>query len=160
MDDSYGNRVENFRRILGQHIQRGLRCRIHFHYIGPGLSSSEANFRAAMDIAKEHAASLWIAGMADIYKYQTERNAAKLTVIKSDAQQLSFQLTCKTDHSLYDQPLTIELTPPPAWNLKKLVVKDSQGGLIPTKPDKSAGVDVLRFELPPRDSACSISMLH
>lgn len=81
MDDSYGNRVANFRRILEQHIERGLWCRIHYHYIGDGLSSSEANFRAALDIAKEHAADLWIAGMADVYKYQTERTAAKLTLL-------------------------------------------------------------------------------
>ena len=34
MDDSYGDRVGNFRRILEQHLQRGLWCRIHYHYIG------------------------------------------------------------------------------------------------------------------------------
>ncbi|MBI5395948.1 MAG: polysaccharide deacetylase family protein, partial [Verrucomicrobia bacterium] len=76
MDDSYGNRVANFRHILEQHLQRGLWCRIHYHYIGDGLSSSEANFRAALDIAKEHQSDLWIAGMADIHKYQSERNAS------------------------------------------------------------------------------------
>jgi hypothetical protein len=159
MDDSYGNRVENFRRILEQHIQRGLWCRIHYHYIGPGLSSTEANFRAAMDIAKEHAATLWIAGMADIYKYQTERNAAKLSVIESGAQQLSFELTCKTDRSLYDQPLTIEVAPPAAWNLSKIAIKDSQGAVVPATPGKSEGVTVLRFAVPPRDATYSISVL-
>jgi hypothetical protein len=156
MDDSYGNRVENFRRILEQHLQRGLWCRIHYHYIGDGLSSTEANFRAALDIAKQHDADLWIAGMADIHKYQTERNAAKLTLLKSDAQQLSFQVTCATDATLNDQPLTIELAPPAAWNLQKIVVKDTQGSIISTKPGKADGADALRFDVPPREASYSI----
>lgn len=101
MDDSYGNRVDAFRQMLQQHIQRSLWCRIHYHYIGEGLSSSEANFRAALQVAKEREAELWIAGMADIYKYQTARSGAALSLEKSDDDQLSFQLTCRTDQELY-----------------------------------------------------------
>ena len=157
MDDSYGNRVENFRRILEQHIQRGLWCRIHYHYIGDGLSSTETNFRAALDIAKQQQDKLWIAGMADIHKYQTERNAARLTLLKSDAKHLSFQLTCTTDPALYDQPLTIEVAPPPAWDRQKLVIKDAQGAVIPTKPGKVDGADALRFDVPPREGTFVIS---
>jgi len=70
----YGNRVASFRRMLEQHIERRLWCRIHYHSIGKGLSSSEANLRAALDIAKKYEEDLWIAGMAEIYKYQTERS--------------------------------------------------------------------------------------
>lgn len=153
MDDSYGDRVGNFRRILAQHIQRGLWCRIHYHYIGEGLSSSEANFRAALNLAKENAASLWIAGMADVYKYETERNASKLQLAKSGAREFSFQLSCPTDPKLYDQPLTIELIPPVEWNLQKLVIKDSQGAPVPVRPGVVEGVDALRFDVPPRDAA-------
>jgi peptidoglycan/xylan/chitin deacetylase (PgdA/CDA1 family) len=156
MDDSYGNRVENFRRILEQHVQRGLWCRIHYHYIGDGLSSSEANFRAAMNIAKEHAASLWIAGMADIHKYQTERNAAKLTLLKSDARQISFQLSCATDPTLYDRPLTLEVAPPSGWNRQEIVIKDSHGMLLPARPGAVEGIDGLRFDVPAREGVFSI----
>ncbi|WP_395746424.1 polysaccharide deacetylase family protein [Prosthecobacter sp.] len=158
MDDSYGNRVENFRRILQQHLQRGLWCRIHYHYIGEGLSSSEANFRAAMDIAKEHEAKLWIAGMADIHQYMTERDAAKLALIKADAQQLSFKLTCATDAALYDQPLTIEMVLPPAWKLPNVSIKDAKGSVIPTMPGKLEGADALRFDVPPREAEYLISV--
>lgn len=158
MDDSYGNRVENFRRILQQHLQRGLWCRIHYHYIGEGLSSTEENFRAAMDIAKQHQADLWIAGMADIYKYLAERDAAKLTSIKSDAQQLSFKLTCATDASLYDQPLTIEMALPPAWRLPNVSIKNAQGTVIPGMPCKLEGADALRFDVPPREADYSITV--
>jgi len=158
MDDNYGNRVENFRRTLQQHLQRGLWCRIHYHYIGEGLSSTEANFRAAMDIAKQHHADLWIAGMADIHKYLTERDAAKLTLIKSDAQQLSFRLTCVTDAALYDQPLTVEMMVPPAWKLPMVVIKNAQGTVIPAIPGKFEGADALRFDVPPREVDYSITV--
>lgn len=158
MDDSYGNRVENFRRILGQHLERGLWCRIHYHYIGDGLSSSDANFRAALDIAKQHQGKLWIAGMADIHKYQTERNAAKLTLLKSGAQHLSFQLTCSTESTLYDQPLTVEVAPPAVWNLQKVIIKDAHDAVITARSGTVDGGVALRLDVPPRDAVYSIGV--
>ena len=73
MDDVYGNRVSVFRQQLERNIETQGWYRVHFHYIGEGLSSSEGNFRAVLDITKEHESKLWIAGMADIFKYQEER---------------------------------------------------------------------------------------
>ena len=147
MDDSYGGRVEAFRKALETHLQRGLWCRVHYHYIGEGLSSSEAHFRAALDIAKEHQDKLWIAGMADIHKYQTERSSAKLTLAKSDANSLAFQLDCATDAALYDQPLTLELSPPESWKSRQITIRDAKGQTI------NAADGHLRFEVPPRSSS-------
>ncbi|MFN7564059.1 MAG: polysaccharide deacetylase family protein [Prosthecobacter sp.] len=147
MDDSYGGRVEAFRKALETHLQRGLWCRVHYHYIGDGLSSSEAHFRAALDIAKEHQNKLWIAGMADIYKYQTERSSAKLTLVKSDAKILAFQLDCATDATLYDQPLTLELSPPESWKSGQVILRDAKGQTI------NAADGHLRFEVSPRSSS-------
>jgi len=158
MDDSYGNRVANFRRILEQHIERGLWCRIHYHYIGDGLSSSEANFRAAQDVARKHQSNLWIAGMADIYKYQTERNASKLTRQQSGPKRLAFQLTCLTDATLYDQPLTIEAQLPPSLEAGRVKVKDSGGRAIPLRVAQKDGVTVLRFDVAPRNAVYVIEM--
>jgi peptidoglycan/xylan/chitin deacetylase (PgdA/CDA1 family) len=158
MDDSYGNRVGNFRRLLQQHLERGLWCRIHYHYIGPGLSSSEENFRAALDIAKEHRADLWIAGMAEIHKYQTERGASKLTLQRSDPGRLTFQLTCLTDATLYDQPLTVEVTLPEPMDASRLRIKDPRGNAIAQRSGRSGDAAVLRFEVPPRDAVFSIEI--
>ena len=152
MDDSYGGRVEAFRKALETHLARGLWCRIHYHYIGEGLSSSEAHFRAALDIAKQHQDKLWIAGMADIYKYQTERNAAKITLVKSDPKSLTILLNSATDTTLYDQPLTLEITVPAAWDASKVVVKDSNGQRLPTTADAT----VLRCIVPPREGTYSV----
>lgn len=150
MDDSYGNRVANFQRILEQHIDRGLWCRIHYHSIGDGLSSTEANFRSVLDIAKEHEESLWIAGMADIYKYQTERNASRLALESSDARGLTFRLSCLTEPELYDQPLTIEVAPPQSWPSEQLVVKDAQGNAVAARVAEVRGQTVVRFDALPR----------
>jgi peptidoglycan/xylan/chitin deacetylase (PgdA/CDA1 family) len=147
MDDSYGGRVEAFRKALETHLQRGLWCRVHYHYIGEGLSSSEAHFRAALDIAKEHQDKLWIAGMADIHKYQTERSSAKLKLVKSDAKSFAFQLDCATDAALYDQPLTLELSPPESWKSGQIILRDAKGQTI------NAADGHLRFEVPPRSSS-------
>ncbi len=158
MDDVYGNRVEGFRRMLQQHLERGLWFRIHYHYIGDGLSTSEANFRAVLDIAKEQEAVLWIAGMADIYKYQTERNGSALTPVSPDSRQLAFRLTCLTDPELYDQPLTIEVTPPPSRSSERIAVKDAQAQTIPVRTAQAGGGPVWRFEVAPRSAACSIEL--
>ena len=158
MDDSYGNRVANFRRILEQHLEHGLWCRIHYHYIGDGLSSSEANFRAALDIAKEHQSKLWIAGMADIHKYQTERNASKLKLQQSDPKRFTFEFICQTAATLFDQPLTIEVTHPQSLDANRLKVKDAQGNVIPLRAVPVEGASALRFEVTPHNAVYSIEM--
>lgn len=158
MDDSYGKRVEAFRQMLDQHIARKLWCRIHYHYIGDGLSTSETNFRAALDVAKEHQEKLWIAGMAEIYKYQTERGASQLTLIESNERRLVFQLACATDPTLYDQPLTLEFVIPATWSAQKVTVKDTHGTLLPTTQSKAGTTFVLRVDAPPRGAAYSVSV--
>lgn len=159
MDDSYGGRVEAFRKALSLHLERGLWCRIHYHYIGEGLSSSEANFRAALDIVKQQEGQLWIAGMADIYKYQTERNAAKLTLVKSDAKSLAFKLDCATDSALYDQPLTMELIPPTTWNRAGIKVLKDQNAAMSAKPVKIGEQERLHFEVPAKGAQFSIQSM-
>lgn len=148
MDDSYGNRVENFRRLLEQHLQRGLWLRTHYHYIGDGLSTSEANFRAVLDLARQHQDRLWIAGMADIHKYLTERNSARLTRLDAPAGSLGFRLDCGTDPRLYDQPLTLEAACPPGetWELR-----GPDGAAIPALADSRP--PLLRFAVPARSGA-------
>jgi len=153
MDDSYGGRVDAFRKALQTHLERGLWCRMHYHYIGEGLSSSEANLRAALDIAKQHQDKLWIAGMADIHKYQAERSSAKLTLVKSDANRLAFQLDCATDVTLYDQPLTLEFILPKSWRNRQVILQDSKRDTV-----KPAG-SPLRFEVPPVSSSFVIQAM-
>lgn len=150
MDDSYGGRVEAFRKTLQTHLERGLWCRIHYHYIGGGLSSSEASFRAALDIARQHQDKLWIAGMADIHKYQTERSSAKLALVKSESRNLTFQLDCSTDATLYDQPLTLEAALPHGWDAAVTTIRSEAGAAVPAQAAQTEGGRLLRFEAPPQ----------
>jgi hypothetical protein len=158
MDDVYGRRVAAFREHVEAHLARGLWCRVHFHYLGEGLSSSEANFRAALDIAREHRSNLWIAGMAEIHKYQTQRNASKLTLRESDCRHLTFQFTCLTDVTLYDQPLTLEVAHAPSADAGRILVKDAQGRAIPLRVGGTEGAPVLRFDVPPHSAVYAIEM--
>lgn len=158
MDDSYGDRVGNFRRMLEQHVERGLWLRVHYHYIGEGLSSSEANFRAALDVAKAHRSALWVAGMADIHKYQTGRDSARLTLLGSSATRVEFRIAPQTDHELYDHPLTLEMTRAGALDATRVAVKDAGGQAVPVRAGDGAGDAVLRFDVAPREAAYSIEI--
>ena len=156
MDDVYGNRVATFRRLLENHIERGLWYRVHYHYIGKGLSSSEENFRAALDIAKEHESDLWIAGMADIYKYQTERRGAKLEIENNDARQTTLKVWCSTEPELYDQSLTMDVTLPKSWATERVVVRTHKGQEIETRKVSTSDGAVLRFDVRPTDAEYTI----
>ena len=149
MDDVYGNRVPAFQLHLERHIERAGWCRIHYHSIGDGEAASEANFRAALDAAKEHEHKLWIAGMADIYKYQMERAGATLSITDSKPSRVVLQLSCSTDAQLYDQPLTLEVVLPEGWSGDKVVLADSNSEPLPSQREMAADGGVLRFDAPP-----------
>jgi hypothetical protein len=149
MDDVYGDRPSAFRQHLEQHLEVGGWCRIHFHAIGQGLNTSEANFRAAMESAKKHASNLWIAGMADIYKYQTARQAARLGIEAETAHRALLKLSCFTDPQLYDRNLTIDIALPPAWSQGQVKIK--QTGIHEVSVDTLAipNAKTIRFHVLP-----------
>lgn len=149
MDDVYGNRASAFRQHLQRHLETGGWCRIHFHAIGPGLNTSDANFRAAMEIAKEYESDLWIAGMADIYKYQTERQATTLRIRAESPRRALLAVSCFTDPKLYDQPLTIELTLPPTWTQGEVKVKQVTPRELSVPPVAAPDAKTVRFSVPP-----------
>jgi len=156
MDDVYGNRVSAFRQHLERNIENLGWCKVHFHYIGEGLSSSEKNFRAVLDIAKEHESKLWIAGMADIYKYQQERRAAKLAFRGESSNRATLQLTCLTEAELYDQPLTVELSVPNSWAAERVTVTDAGGEAIAVRAATGQQGAVFRFNVAPIDTAYEV----
>jgi len=159
MDDVYGNRVESFRKHVEGHLKSGAWCRAHFHYIGDNLSTSEEHFRAALDIAKKHQDDLWITGMSDIYKYQAERRAATLTLVKSQKDSVTLKLYCPTNPELFDQLLTIEIILPEAWMTSSsgAHVTDADENLIATGLPSKDGSRLLRFPVLPVNSQFIIS---
>lgn len=145
MDDVYGGRVEALRVALDRHLERGLWCRVHYHSIGQGLATSEANFRAALDLVRQRQDKLWIAGMSEIHQYQTVLASASLRLQHTATGRLTFKLEVGTDPALYAQPLSLEVTPLAGG---KRVVLVREGG-IEIAPEAGSD-DPLRFVLPPR----------
>ena len=159
MDDVYGGRVAAFQEHLARHLQRGLWCRIHFHAIGEGLGTSEANLRAALDVAKKHQSELWIAGMADIYKYQTERNASKLRLLEGSPNRLRFEILGQTDIALFDQPLTITVTHPQSPKPSGLRVRDAEGHAVSLRSGRTESAAAWCFDVAPRNAVYSIEKI-
>jgi hypothetical protein len=156
MDDVYGERVATLRRLLENHIERGLWYRVHYHDVGEGHATSEADFRAALEIVKEHHAQLWIAGMADIYKYETERHSAALRLEDATSSAVRLVLSCATQPALFDQPLTIEVQPPKAWASRNVVVTKNQSEEIAVRKMPTPQGEILRFDVMPVDAAYTI----
>lgn len=151
MDDVYGDRVEAFRKHLESHLGRGLWARVHYHGIGEGKGASEANFRAALEVANEHRDRIWNAGMTEIHRYQTARDGARLVPGDSGADRVEFRVETSTDPLLYDRPLEIEARFPAGW--KAVRVESGEGGEIPHSIVPGEGGRSIRFEIPPVTAA-------
>jgi len=164
MDDTYGNRVEAFRQYLERNLAPGRLgwCKAHFHSVGDGYATSLQHFLAVLEIVKQHQSELWVAGLADAYKYLTERRGAKLTLDKAGPRRLALRLHCTTDPTLFDQPLTVELHVPRRWAAHGVTVTDSTGRSVPTSEGRSPDHQTLavRFDVPPTDATYLVEPNH
>lgn len=157
MDDGYGGRVEALRAHLERHLASGGWCRVHFHSVGEGRASSLANFQAALALIEARRPQLWVAGMADIHKYQAERQAAALTLQGLAAGEVQLALRCLTDPGLYDQPLTVELALPPAWHGAAVAVRDGGGRELAVRAGTGEGATGVQFDVPPLDATYTVT---
>lgn len=148
MDDVYGGRVEAFRKHLDSHVERGLWARVHYHGVGEGEGASEANFRAALEIAGQYRDRIWNAGMTEIHRYQTARDGARLVPVESGDDRMVFRIETTTDPDLYDRALEIEARLPAGWPDAKLETDDGIG--IKVSAFSVDGQSMIRFEVPPR----------
>lgn len=129
---------------------------MHYHYIGEGLSTSEANFRAALDIAREKQDRLWIAGMANIHKYDTERRSATIEIENKSERRIVLHISCSTKAELYDQPLTIDAALPDSWARQRVVVTKRDAQEIDVRRVSTPAGVVLRFDVSPIDAEFAI----
>jgi len=154
MDDVYGGRVEALRKHLDTHLARGLWARVHYHGVGPGQGASEANFRAALEIARQHRDDFWNAGMAEIHRYQAARDGARLVPTVSEAGELVFRLETTTDPALYDLPLEFEARLPAAWGVVR--IENGEGEELAHTAIAEQEDRLVRFELAPVSTTCRI----
>jgi peptidoglycan/xylan/chitin deacetylase (PgdA/CDA1 family) len=148
--------ADKYRTVLGQAIDMGVWFTANFHQIALPWMSDET-FRSVLEGAHERRSEIWVAGMIEAYKYQQERNASTLELRSARAGRLTLTLTCGTDRTLYDQPLTIELTLPDGWSAEKLRVRDAEGATIATRAATAAGRSAVRFDVPPAHGVYAVS---
>ncbi len=117
-------------------------------------ATGEENFHAVLKIIKQHESELWITGLADAYKYLTERRCARLAMDSPSRGRIALHLACSTDRKLYDQPLTIDVTFPDSWARDRLIVTDAHGNSIVARTRAASGEQTrqLRFHAPPIDT--------
>ncbi len=152
MDDVYGGRLAALRLHIERHLNRGLWCKTHFHSVGPGLATSEENFRTAMALLQEYESRVWVAGLADAYKYRQERIASTLSLAHPSPEEYELQLTCSTDSGLYDHPLTIGLTLPEDWEPESVtVVQKGRPVRLRSQRPPDSGRYLLLFDVEARD---------
>ena len=150
------DRVADYRERLAQAIAEGEWFTGLYHQIdAPHMN--EKNFRATLDITKQHEHKIWVAGMADVYKYEKERTWAQLVIENQKPGTVKLSVSCSTDPELYDQPLTIQLTLPGNWSAETLKVRDEKYNIIPTRAAMAEQEPVVCFDVPPIDGDYSIN---
>ena len=139
--------VDRFKERLDRTIEEGKWLQTHFHCIGPGyLNISVATFRQLLDYARDRGTEVWQAGMAEIYKYQEERDGSMLMAHADGDDTLALRLVCTTVAELYNQPLTLEVDLPP--QVDKATVLDAAGKAVESRVEEG----VVRFEVDAADA--------
>ena len=118
-------------------VQKGEHVPIVFHSIGkPGWKERIASIYRGYDLALpieefdqlvqllgQMKDQLWVAPLADVLKYETERNQSRVSLVSRNKGSIVVLLQVGTDPSLYDQELTIILPVDPGMK----AVSVSQG---------------------------------
>jgi peptidoglycan/xylan/chitin deacetylase (PgdA/CDA1 family) len=136
---------------LGEERKQGGWVQTHFHAVdrGHGIISSRA-LRQLCEVFD--ADDLWSAGMSAVEKYRRERDGASLIAHADGNDLLVVNLACSTRPSLYDHPLTLELSFPPSIPPEKISISDAAGQRVPSNVVVTNNGPVVRFDVPPIDA--------
>lgn len=117
--------LENVLKPVDNAIATGEMGHHVFHGVGGDwhVTSMEI-FLALLDKLEANKSNVWITDPVSYHKYLTERNAAELKRISATNDTIKLQLTCGTDISLYDLPLTLYVRVPDSW--KTCVISQNQ----------------------------------
>ncbi len=72
-------------------------------------------FARFMELLDSKRDNLWLTDPISVHKYETERDAAKITLVSATPKQIQLRVQTKTDPTLYDAPLTLVCCVPDAW---------------------------------------------
>ncbi|HJN18298.1 MAG TPA: hypothetical protein QGH10_22545 [Armatimonadota bacterium] len=81
------------------------------------------------------------------------RRSTRVALGAVDAESVTITVSCQADPKLFDHPLTVELTPPPAWREDGVVVRDADAQPILTR----AVGDTTQFDVDPVDATYTVT---
>ncbi len=112
---------------------------------------SAAKFTKLLRMAQ--APDLWTAPMGDVFRYSTERMAARLEIEALQPGRIMLRLEDGLDDEVFDRPLTIELTlPEEYWNGFSGAVVESSNGQVRAEAqwlERAGRRKTVRFDLLP-----------
>lgn len=93
---------------------------------GHGYSNTNTEaLRSNIDFLDQNRDKIWTETFGNVARYIKERNAASLSVIKSDAESITITLTDNLPDSVYKYPLTIRRPLPDGWTEAKVTQGDT-----------------------------------
>ncbi|MCM8527152.1 MAG: polysaccharide deacetylase family protein [Lentisphaeraceae bacterium] len=103
-------------------VKNGVMECIIFHGVGGDwISVPVKEFITLLDGLTQRKDKVWVTQHMAAHKYAAERDSAAVKTVKVSANQITLQLTAKTDPKFYDESLTLKTTVPSNW--KKCTVK-------------------------------------
>jgi len=146
--------LEAFKKRTEETIANREWFSFYFHAIGTarGMGIAEKLFRDMMRYLRTKRRRVWFGGVAQIHKYQTERDAAKILAELVEPHKLKIDVGCNANPELYDQPLTIELVLPKSLPPDRVTVKDAKGKALATRQAPGCDRPTVRFDVPPVDA--------
>ncbi len=103
-------------KVVDLALAQGDMGHLDFHGVGGDWHATPMEwFLALLDELAAHRDQLWITDPISWHKYLTERKAAVIKVLASDARQIRLQLSCTADPLLYDLPLNLATRVPAEW---------------------------------------------
>jgi hypothetical protein len=87
-----------------------------FHGVGGDYGTTPMSlFLGLLDKLEANRGILWITDAISYHKYLTEREGAKLQVMKQTPDSVKLKLACRTKPDLYDLPLSVRVEVPAGW---------------------------------------------
>ncbi|MEI7728005.1 MAG: polysaccharide deacetylase family protein [Verrucomicrobiota bacterium] len=135
--------IDEIRKCVDQAIAKGEMGHLDFHGVGGDwLVTPMEQFIALLDKLESCREQLWLTDAISWHKYLTERKSAEIKEVQSDAKQIQIQLTCKSDPTFYDYPLSLATKVPPTWK-ECIVIQGS------TKTNVTVTAGTVRYEIIP-----------
>lgn len=148
--------TDAFQRRTDQIIAEGGWLSFYFHdvNVAQGMSIGEKPFREMIAHLgqKSRAWQAWVGGIAQVHKYEAERNLATIAAELVAPLRVKITVDCAADARLYDEPLTVRVDlPRDTWPVDDCQIVDADGRPLAALRREGRGTwPQLMIQVPPR----------